>query len=91
MIFDYDTSCHPCSDAISPLCRVYILNLVFYSFFFPSAAQKFPGQLQHRSDHHILTAVTLIGYLDLRFIVADPKRDFRACSYLWCGAYKTDR
>lgn len=46
-------------------------------------------QLQHRSDHESLLdyygGETLIGCLDLSFTVADPKRDFRACSSLCVG------
>ena len=53
------------------------------------AAKKYPVSVTTSQRSPITAALlqrrTLIGYLDLCFTVADPKRDFRACSYLCVG------
>jgi hypothetical protein len=61
-----------------------------FIFIFPFRCSEISGVsysiLAITSHCRIPTAATLIGYPGLSFIVADPKRDFRAC----VGPYKTD-
>ena len=86
-IFNYGSSCRPCSGVHRS--RSIIPNLVFDFFFYFIGAQKYPGSVTTSQRSPITPALlqrrTLIGYLDLSYTVADPKRDFRACSYLCVG------
>jgi len=83
----YGTWCAPCSDVVQ-LRSSILPNLVFDLSFF-LAAKKYPGSVttsqRSPTTAALLQRRTLIGYLDLCFTVADPKRDFRACSYLCVG------